>query len=374
MDGRHGAGNSAKRLCLPKDSQTADSTVVTKFVDEESFSFKWVLKDYTASRNRDVIRSPDFYGGPTTNHRWRLKINPKQRIENQEWMSIKLSLIQFGDSMRNTLGPYFRSEAESKVSARFTLSFLDANGSPISEKTSSIVDFDEMSIFGWNEFISSRELASLTGSLLVDDGLTVLCKIWTSSLKHKVNNVEKGPSEIDKAMERHAHRGEDLGRLFKESIWTDAVIQTSNKAFKVHKLILSAFSPVFAAALNENADSTITISQFPDDIVEAMLEHVYTGVTSLMNEMAPELLQIANKYELSGLKKDAEYFTADRLIINNAVDIMVFARVNNSQYLKSRAMKFIIANKEEVMKTNAFEEAVKDPANVGLIVELFKQT
>jgi len=110
-------------------------------------------------------------------------------------------------------------------------------------------------------------------------------------------------------------------------------------------LLYLARSPVFYAMLNcnmiEKELSQVEIADFDDDVVKGMLEYIYTGETELMAERAPDLLQIAEKYDLSGLKEDCEYVIADHLTSDNAAEILVMAHIYNASYLKPRVIDYI---------------------------------
>ncbi|ODM90011.1 Protein roadkill [Orchesella cincta] len=94
----------------------------------------------------------------------------------------------------------------------------------------------------------------------------------------------------------------NFGKMFRESIGTDVRIITGDATFQAHTFMLKAQSSVFAAMFNnnmiENQTKTLTISDFDDVVVKGMLEYLYTGQPGCMAERAPELLQIAEKYDL----------------------------------------------------------------------------
>ncbi|ODM89148.1 Speckle-type POZ protein [Orchesella cincta] len=154
--------------------------------------------------------------------------------------------------------------------------------------------------------------------------------------------------------------------MFRDSIGTDVTILTSNATFQAHTFILkglftaeiipvvkyltpdifcTARSSVFAAMFNtnmtENETKTLVISDFDDVVVKGMLEHLYTGETDCMNEQAQDLLKIAEKYDLGGLKADCEYELGDKLDLENAGELLVLAQTHNAPDLKTRAMDFI---------------------------------
>ncbi|ODM86866.1 Speckle-type POZ protein [Orchesella cincta] len=74
-----------------------------------------------------------------------------------------------------------------------------------------------------------------------------------------------------------------------------------------------------------------------------------------MDELAPELLRIAEKYDLGGLKADCVYELGDKLNLENAGELLVLAQTHNAPDLKARAMDFINLNKDKLLKSKSFQ-------------------
>ena len=91
----------------------------------------------------------------------------------------------------------------------------------------------------------------------------------------------------------------------------------------------------------ESTQNAVEISDFEDDVVKAMLEYMYTGETPALSEKAPDLMQIAEKYELMGLKEDCEHAIAANLTIENAAEILVLAHLHSATKLKPKVIDFI---------------------------------
>ncbi|KAF4457247.1 hypothetical protein F53441_811 [Fusarium austroafricanum] len=92
---------------------------------------------------------------------------------------------------------------------------------------------------------------------------------------------------------------------------TDFAFTCHGKTIPVHKIIISAHSDVFDAACNgkfkEALTGTYDISEHPLEIVEGMVEYMYTGDYSVSAD-APlsthaVMLSVADKYIIPGLQK-----------------------------------------------------------------------
>ena len=73
---------------------------------------------------------------------------------------------------------------------------------------------------------------------------------------------------------------------------------------------------MFSTEMIEAKENTVDINDFDADVVKAMLEYIYTGETDDLNGKAPDLMQIAEKYDLPGLKEDCEHAIACNLTVS----------------------------------------------------------
>jgi len=119
----------------------------------------------------------------------------------------------------------------------------------------------------------------------------------------------------------------------------------------------------------ESEENTISIMDFDARVVTGMLDYIYTGETKDLNAIAGDLLQIAEKYDLKGLKDTSELALSENLTVYNSVQVLVLADLHNAATLKANVLDFIKRNVEEVQKTAAFQEVVQ--SNKDLILEIF---
>jgi speckle-type POZ protein len=91
-----------------------------------------------------------------------------------------------------------------------------------------------------------------------------------------------------------------LGNLLDTGLLSDvSLILADGKHFKGHKAILAARSPVFGAMfeheMEERKNGRVQILDVESDVFKEMLQFIYTGKTTKLKEMAPELLAAADK-------------------------------------------------------------------------------
>ena len=95
----------------------------------------------------------------------------------------------------------------------------------------------------------------------------------------------------------------DLGKLLDDGSFSDFALIVGDQRFPVHKAILAARSPVFAAMfghneMDENKNGVVQIKDLEPEVLKEMLKFIYTGKTSLLDTMADELLSAADKVYL----------------------------------------------------------------------------
>jgi speckle-type POZ protein len=101
------------------------------------------------------------------------------------------------------------------------------------------------------------------------------------------------------------------------------------------------FAAMFSSKMLESSMNTVEIPDFEQDIVEGMLKYMYTGQLTYLKDKAPALFQIAEKYDLPGLKEECVYTMSNNLSVETATEILIVANLHNAHVLKSQVIDFI---------------------------------
>lgn len=141
-----------------------------------------------------------------------------------------------------------------------------------------------------------------------------------------------------------------------------------------HKVVLANRSPVFRAMLEnemeESRSGTIRITDVSYDALRAFVNYLYTAEAWLNEQMACDLLVLAEKYQVKHLKGFCEKFLVTKLNWDNSLMTYAFAHQHRAKLVYDAALSYIIDNMDKITKREEYRELVeKDPR---LVVEIYE--
>ncbi|KAK6939944.1 BTB/POZ domain [Dillenia turbinata] len=133
-------------------------------------------------------------------------------------------------------------------------------------------------------------------------------------------------------------------------------------------------SPVFRAMLEnqmeEGLGGTIKISDVSHDALHAFVNYLYTAEACLDDQMARDLLVMAEKYQVKHLKVYCEKFILSKLNGGNSLSSYAFAHQHNAKHLLDAALLLIVDNMDKLTKLEEYKELKeKDPQ---LVLEIYE--
>ncbi|KAK0092477.1 hypothetical protein PV326_001335 [Microctonus aethiopoides] len=143
---------------------------------------------------------------------------------------------------------------------------------------------------------------------------------------------------------------------------SDAMIIIDEKEFPVHKIILAAYSPVFLAMfktdMTESANKQIIITDIEVDIMQKVVEFMYSGTINPVPEydILLSILKVADKYEMKDLKGFCEKNLSDRITFENLFEILEENSLYGGPLLTKRVLHFMVKNKLSIIKLEDFED------------------
>ena len=141
--------------------------------------------------------------------------------------------------------------------------------------------------------------------------------------------------------------------MLREELFTDIMIKTSTKTFKVHRAVLASHSDVFKTMfetnMKEKHQGMVTISDIEPKVMNELVSFMYTGSAPNIKTFAKELLLAADKYNIPHLQVICENELKMNLTSVNVAEILLLAdklpvKIYETDSLKEVCIKFIKHN------------------------------
>lgn len=308
-------------------------------------SFTWVIENVNFCRKGvgNAFESPKF-------NDWKLKLYPNGKSNNDYYVG--LFLISYAYRERTVKYKMYVLNNKNKETCTF----------------SNTVFFRQHNEQGNANFIQITDFFSETSGIQVNGAVRICCEVEEAGERQDLMGNCNYGLELSKL-------SEELLNIFTSSRLTDVSIVVEEKEFKVHKLILSARSSVFASMfehdLAEKRTNVIQISDSRSEIIEAVLHYIYSGKCSLVKDKAAEILPVADKYNLNELRNLCEQTLKSNLDLNNFTSFLILSEMHNLDQLKSAAMEYFILKEKDLMKTGEWQCLVE--SHPQLVAQLFSR-
>ena len=102
-----------------------------------------------------------------------------------------------------------------------------------------------------------------------------------------------------------------------------------------------------------------------------MLNYLYNGTVVNLNEKARDLLPVAQKYDLPGLRTECSLALVKQINLETAVELALLADLYSVEHLKQAAVGFIVGNKKYYQEESSWCETFA--SNPSLLVDIFKK-
>lgn len=158
---------------------------------------------------------------------------------------------------------------------------------------------------------------------------------------------------------------EDLKSLLETEKFCDMTLCAGGKEFQVHRSILGARSPVFAAMFEhetvEKLQNRVNIEDVDSDVMQQLLRYIYSGCTDdVTPAVSLSLLAAADKYSLPKLKKMCSHYLCSNLTTDMALNVLTVANLHGDEDLKEASIRVVLCNAMRVMKTDDWLTFLRD--------------
>ncbi|XP_057324124.1 speckle-type POZ protein-like A [Microplitis mediator] len=332
------------------------------FVKEHKIEYEWEIKNISSLLKKiegdsTILKSSEFSTGAKIDDKWSIELhlnNGTSPVYSEKYIS--LFLYNLTD---------YTVTAEVKFAMIHTVQYSGSTEQYIVFQENFKHEFKMNGGQGCDEFIQKEYLLKTKSSLIPDDVLTVGVEVIVS------DNVSTVPIKSS----FNSSKGQlidDFKKLYKSKVNTDVTIFIGDKEFQAHKIIMTARSPVFSAMFDhemiEKKTKQVSITDISPEIFEKVLEYIYTDQVTDLDDIAADLLEAADKYQLLSLKKMCEHSLCTTLKCDDVVKRMILADRHNAGQLLDYVTECLVADGSNIIETDDFEEFEKSSPSLGLLM------
>jgi len=257
------------------------------------------------------------------------------------------------------------SEYKNNLLVRYGFKILDDNEDIIVSEGMNDGDvFNEMSkSWGYPEFISHSEFKDrgISSGNTVHKFLVEIMLIGDDSMIIGGSGVNKSlKNEAKAVLQVSSH----INSLYQSGKYSDCIVVCGDEVFKCHKNILASRSTVFDAMLShemeEKKSGRIVIEDLDVDIVQGMLEFIYSGHVKDIKLKSSGLLAAADKYDLTHLKELCVASLCSNINCSNVLDMLVLAEVYDEPTLRSLSLEFTTKNSKKILDLSDWKLKLKN--------------
>ncbi|XP_057340010.1 speckle-type POZ protein-like [Microplitis mediator] len=287
------------------------------------------------------------------------------RAKIQDFWNLQVQLYDTKSENKDKVGLYLNSlNGNSEVKTEYSLFILNNEKKQVNKKKL-IKTFGVHTSWGLSQFITKEDLLKKKDELLPYDILTI--GIELTVFDDPVVISTNVPFNESKAFMAH-----DYEKFYESKMGSDVELIVQEKKFPAHKFVLMVRSPVFQAMLTtdmrENREKAITIKDMNSEVFKSMLEFIYTDKISDLDDVAEQLLEAADKYQIPTLKEICAESLCKSVTIDNASRLLVVAYLHNAKEMLEYISNFIVINAIHVVKTEEYKMMKKLHPSLGCIL------
>lgn len=178
---------------------------------------------------------------------------------------------------------------------------------------------------------------------------------------------EKAPSSKKKSERKCATKEEYrqlssimgvMNNLRKQGTLCDVTLVVQGKHFAAHRVVLAAashfFSLMFTTRMMESMSHEVELRNAEPEIIELLIEFIYTARISVNSSNVQSLLDAANQYQIEPVKKMCVEFLKGQIDATNCLGISALADCMDCPELRAAAEDFFQLHFTEVYKLDEF--------------------
>ncbi|XP_041867434.1 kelch-like protein 7 [Melanotaenia boesemani] len=149
-----------------------------------------------------------------------------------------------------------------------------------------------------------------------------------------------------------------MNNLRKQGTLCDVTLVVQGKHLPAHRIVLAAashvFSLMFTTRMMESMSHEVELRSAEPEIIELLIEFIYTARISVNSSNVQSLLDAANQYQIEPVKKMCVEFLKGQIDATNCLGISTLADCMDCPELKAAAEDFFQLHFTEVYKLDEF--------------------
>lgn len=240
---------------------------------------------------------------------------------------------------------------DASINAKATIGIFDRHGhEKVLFKSEKSAVLNQNSMLGKPEFVERSKLVDQNSEFFIaDDRLKLFCDFAVVLDCVNVRCANFKSSVIPKTL------SEDIKEMFESEKFSDFTLVVNGKNLKVHKTILAARSPMFAAQMPGSNVDKMEITDLSYEAVLEFLRYIYTDQVENIDNISKDLLLASIRSKMEGLKPICYENIISKMDVANGADCLKFAHENKLQELRVASLDFFKKHAKAIIKTDGFE-------------------
>ena len=353
--------------CLGQFPVSHDFWCKTEFEKSDTFTFVWSISDF-ASRTENVLESSEFdIKGPCETVTWAAKVYPNGMNEEENGF---VSVVLFNDQPPKVVSDFGYMDCEIEefeVHIKCVLSSLDVNNikQKLGEFYTKMGNFASQSL---SKIIERKNIGQIapTGTL----SLVFDIQIMDTNTKPVLESISAALDENS----RKKQLSHDLELSYTMKEYADVTITCDGMEFRCHKLILASrsafFKTMFETDMKEKNTGKYEIKFMNAEVFEDLLKYMYSGVAPNIDSTAKELLEAADRCQLSKLRDLCEVTLCSQIELSNCIDLLLLGDLFQASTLKTLALNFVSNHLKKIESSEWKKKLMTSPSLLIEVTEM----
>lgn len=161
----------------------------------------------------------------------------------------------------------------------------------------------------------------------------------------------------------------EMSKMQNKKLFTDLTLLVDGQTIDVHKIIIASASPVILEELQESGKQEVEITGSNFEIVNSMVEFLYTNSIENIETISVDLFKLAHRYKINDLKDAIESYMIKTLTADSVIDCLTFANEFERTTLKSVCLDYFVNNAKQIVSLSSWQEKISKACSKSMFCE-----